>query len=331
MDVLIITPFAYYPGGVETVNKILISILTEAGHKVELLTADIYENSIINNLAIKLIGLPYITANKFRNGITKYDLVVANGEFGWGINHPKTINLFHGSYKGYRDYLKKQWSLKQYLGFTKEAFVQRISARGKHVVAVSEFVRQILEDDGIFVEQVIPNAVDVEHFKQHADIDKKGDYLFVGSYNYYAKGFDVLELLADKGLSIDCVTNKKPGDKLGWIAITTNENMPQIYNRYRLLVFPSRFEGLPMVPLEAMACGLPVVMSNVGLGPELKQVLPEFVVDGYDAEEYFQKIRHIETNYEEFSRKARAYVEQNHTLASYKKMWLALVERVAHA
>jgi len=331
MKIALVTPYASYPGGVESVNQILYSILHEAGHTIDLVTADDYPQSLQNKIMTKLIGLPYITAKKFRTVQQDYDLVIANGEFGWGINHPKTINLFHGSYKGYRDYLRKLWSLKQYLGFTKEAFVQRIAARGKHVVAVSEFVRQILVDDNITVHQVIANAVDVNLFKQHADINKEFKYLFVGSYNYYAKGFDVLELLADKGLAIDCVTNKEPGTKLGWIANTANENMPLIYNRYRILVFPSRFEGIGLVPLESMACGLPIVMSNVGLGPELKRVLPEFVADGYDVEEYFQKIQHIEANYEDFSRKARAYVEQHHALDNYKKMWLALIDRVVHA
>jgi glycosyltransferase involved in cell wall biosynthesis len=331
MKIALITKYADYPGGVESVNRILCTIFAEAGHDVELITSENYPQTLLYKFMVKVIGLPYITAKKFHPLQSNYDIVIANGEFAWGINHPKTINLFHGSYKGYRDYLRKQWSLKQYLGFTKEAFVQRIAARGKYVVTVSEFVSQILSGGGITVDQTLPNAVDVDRFKQNKEIKKEGKYLFVGSHNYYAKGFDILESLASRGLAIDCVTNKRPTDKLGWITNTANEKMPQIYNRYRILVFPSRFEGLPMVPLEAMACGLPVVMSSVGLGPELKRVLPEFVADGFDAGDYFHKIRHIETNYEEFSRKARAYVLQHHSLVNYKKMWLALIERIAHA
>lgn len=330
MNIALVTPYIEYPGGVETVNRILSEIFTEAGHSVHLVTSD--GGAVeVPLLTLKLIGLPTITAKRFNARAVEFDVVIANGEFSWGLQHPRIVNLFHGSYKGYRDYLKKQWSLKQYLWFTKEAFVQRIAARGKHVVAVSEFVRQILEDDGITVHQIIPNAIDIKRFKPSNAVDKTGNHLFVGSYNYYAKGFDVLESLADEGLAIDCVTNKKPGTKLGWIENTANENMPLIYNRYRILVFPSRFEGMPMAPLEAMACGLPVVMSNVGLGPELKRFLPEFVADGYDAAEYLQKIRHIEKNYENFSRKARAYVEQHHAFDNYKKMWLELIETVAHA
>lgn len=331
MKIALITKYENYPGGVESVNNILCAIFREVGHSVDLVTTDCFSSSFCFKIMSKIIGMPCITAKRFRLVKNNYDLVIANGEFGWGINHPKTINVFHGSYKGYRDSLSRQWSLKEYLWLTKEAFFQRIAARKKHVVAVSEYVRQILADDNITVHQVISNAVDIDHFKPNNAIEQKGGYLFVGGYNYYAKGFDVLESLADKGLVVDCVTNKIPSDKLGWIQNIDNERMPQIYNRYSILVFPSRFEGMPMVPLEAMACGLPIVMSNVGLGPELKREISEFVVDEYDAEEYLRKIRYIEANYNLFSRKARAYVEQHHAFANYKKEWLMLIERIAHA
>lgn len=330
MKIALITPYANYPGGVESVNQILCNIFTSSGHTIDLVTADDYHANWLDRIMIKAFGLSYITAKKFKSISKNYDLVIANGEFAWDITHPHVINLFHGCYIGYRNYLRKLWSYKQYLNFTKLAWIQRWGAKGKYVITVSEFVKNILQHDGVTVNQVISNCVDTELFQPHFQ-EKNDKYLFIGSYNYYAKGFDVLEELADTGLSIDCVTNQQPASKLGWIKNINNSQMPDIYNQYKMLIFPSRFEGMPMVPLEAMACGLPIVMSNVGLGPELKKILPQFVVDSYDSDEYLMKIKHIEDNHAEYSQKAREYVEQFYSYDNYKKQWLEVIERIANA
>jgi glycosyltransferase involved in cell wall biosynthesis len=330
MKIALITPYKNYAGGVESVNNILKNIFEEAGHNIEFITTDDFKHNFFTKFMTKVIGLPYITAYRFKNIEKQYDIVIANGEFGWGIHHLKTINLFHGCYKGYRDYLKKLWSKKTYLSLTRDIYIQKSSAKGKYVVCVSEFIKNIFEDDGVKVNQVIANSIDTELFKPNKEI-KNDKYLFVGSYNYYAKGFDILEKLADKSFKIDCVTNQKPSSKLGWIENTDNSQMPEIYNKYKILIFPSRFEGIGLVPLEAMACGLPIVMSNVGLGPQLKKIIPEFVVDSYDENEYIKKIQHIEKNYEEYSQKARNYVEEYHSFENYKKQWIELIERVANA
>lgn len=330
MKIALITPYKNFLGGVESVNKILIEIFKKANHQVYLVTTDDYKISFLDKIFIKFIGLPYITMKKFKKIQDTFDIVIANGEFGFGVNHPKTINLFHGSYKGLIDYLKKQYNFKQYLGLTKNAYIQKFSAKNKYVVVVSEFVKNILEKDGIKVNEVISNCIDTDKFKP-INIEKNDKYIFVGSYNYYAKGFDILERLANKGFKIDCVTNKKPNQNLGYLGSINNEDMPKIYNQYKILIFPSRFEGMPMVPLEAMACGLPIVMNNIGLGPELKKKIPEFVVDGWDEKNFIEKIKLIENNYEYYSKKAREYVLKYHSFNIYKEKWLNLIQRVADA
>ena len=46
-------------------------------------------------------------------------------------------------------------------------------------------------------------------------------------------------------------------------------DLPYLYNAARLLVQPSFYEGFGLSPLEAMACGTPVIVSNVSSLPEV--------------------------------------------------------------
>jgi len=48
-----------------------------------------------------------------------------------------------------------------------------------------------------------------------------------------------------------------------------DEDLPALYNAADLFVFPSRYEGFGLPPLEAMACGTPVVCSDASSLPEV--------------------------------------------------------------
>ncbi|WP_461615449.1 glycosyltransferase family 4 protein [Clostridium sp. Marseille-QA1073] len=47
------------------------------------------------------------------------------------------------------------------------------------------------------------------------------------------------------------------------------EYMPYLYNSASLFVYPSFYEGFGLPPIEAMACGIPVITSNVTSIPEI--------------------------------------------------------------
>ncbi|MFL7840568.1 MAG: glycosyltransferase family 4 protein [Candidatus Promineifilaceae bacterium] len=69
-----------------------------------------------------------------------------------------------------------------------------------------------------------------------------------------------------------------------WIGRVDEEDKPVIYRNAETFVFPSRYEGFGLGPLEAMACGTPVVTTNSASLPEV--VGPAaFTVDADDARE----------------------------------------------
>lgn len=327
-NIAIITPYLNFPGGVEVYTKFLKSFLTENEYNVDIITTENDCNLPLYLQILKyFIGLPIITYYLYKRTKTKYDIVLCNGEFGFGINHKKCINIFHGCYIGYRNFLKKQLNFREYISLTKLAFIQKCAAKGKYIVTVSEFIKQILKKDGINVNKVILNAIDTDVFKPQ-ELDKNNKFIFVGSYNYYGKGFDILEKLASRGFKIDCITNQNPGPLLNWIKPIKNDQLPKIYNKYLCMFFPSRFEGSGLTPLEAMSCGIPILMTEVGLGLNLKKIIPEFIISQNDENEYIRKWQIIKNKYQYFSKKARDYVKTYHNIHNYKNQWLVLIKDI---
>ena len=58
-------------------------------------------------------------------------------------------------------------------------------------------------------------------------------------------------------------------DRFIFIPDPTDEELRSLYRRAAVLLFPSRHEGFGWPPLEAMATGCPVVVSNTGSLPEV--------------------------------------------------------------
>lgn len=62
---------------------------------------------------------------------------------------------------------------------------------------------------------------------------------------------------------------KKANKVIEVIPRRDHDEMPDVYRGADILFFPTRREGLSLVVLEAMACGLPVVATNCSSMPEL--------------------------------------------------------------
>jgi glycosyltransferase involved in cell wall biosynthesis len=57
--------------------------------------------------------------------------------------------------------------------------------------------------------------------------------------------------------------------KIIFTGYVTEEEMICLYNGAKIFVYPSLYEGFGLPPLEAMACGVPVIVSNVSSLPEV--------------------------------------------------------------
>ena len=54
-----------------------------------------------------------------------------------------------------------------------------------------------------------------------------------------------------------------------FLDVVRDEDLPMLYNCADIFVYPSLYEGFGLPPLEAMACGIPVITSNTSSLPEV--------------------------------------------------------------
>lgn len=71
-----------------------------------------------------------------------------------------------------------------------------------------------------------------------------------------------------------------------------DEDLPALYSAADLFVFPSLYEGFGLPPLEAMACGTPVVTSDVSSLPEIVGDAA-ITIDPHNAQELAEAILHV--------------------------------------
>jgi glycosyltransferase involved in cell wall biosynthesis len=65
------------------------------------------------------------------------------------------------------------------------------------------------------------------------------------------------------------VEELKLQDMVRFTGYVADEDLPALYSAAELFLYPSLYEGFGLPPLEAMACGTPVITSNVSSLPEV--------------------------------------------------------------
>ena len=124
--------------------------------------------------------------------------------------------------------------------------------------------------------------------------------LWVGQSGYL-KGLDVALAavaearrdLPELRLSVVGVAAGKPAQGVDWLGVLPPAKMAAAYRAADLLIFPSRYESFGLVTIEAMAAGLPVIVSDVIASGIVTDGRNGAVVAGHDPAGYAAALRRL--------------------------------------
>lgn len=191
--------------------------------------------------------------------------------------HAKTIGWMHNSYEAF---FEKE---NPYLPHLKDFFAYEMAELDK-IVVLSHTDKKKYEERLGLKPEVIYNPLTVE-VKGRADVSSKR-FLSVGRFSKAHKGFDLLikafAAFAEKNEDwmLDIV-GEGAEEKLYRLLIKANnlenrisihpftKNIHQYYASSSAYVLASRWEGMPLVLMEAMVYGLPIVASDIPVAKEL--------------------------------------------------------------
>jgi glycosyltransferase involved in cell wall biosynthesis len=163
--------------------------------------------------------------------------------------------------------------------------------------------------------KVVFCAVDEKIFKPMR-IAKKNQVFYVGSPTVKEDGYDLAEkavkLIPQKYRPKLYVVSwkKENGDRL------SEKELVTIYNQSLMTLSTSRLETFGLVPLESMACGVPVIATKIsGHRETVEDTKTGFLVE-FDPNEIAEKIQYLIHNkklFLEMSKNARNHIETSWT------------------
>jgi glycosyltransferase involved in cell wall biosynthesis len=174
--------------------------------------------------------------------------------------------------------------------------MKRACRRAARIITVSEFTRkQIIGWSGVAPEKVVNvgNGIESTYHPQGDSYAPGFSYLLsVSNRKPHKNEFRIVEAFAKADLDprMRLVFTGETTEKLShWIDIqqvrsrvefmgnVPEESLPALYRGAQALIFPSLYEGFGLPILEAMACGTPVVTSNLTAMPETAGFAAVFV------------------------------------------------------
>ncbi len=291
MRAAVVTGFdpARHSGGIETFTRRLVELLERRGVACDLVLPGGRQRppGLRHGMLADLVAL----GAALRGGGRGYSLVVCNGFYGLGLFPPtvRTVNVFHASHRAFAEAVRPvvpRWQYEEYRclwGGLGEA----ASGFGRALVAVSPRVRdELAREHALKDVTVVAHGVDAARFRPIDRADARRSLglradaevgLFVGRWDVL-KGCDLAAAAMDRAPEVEWLlalgdagadrARPIPG-RARVLENVPHDAMPALYSAADFVLFPSRYEGFGYALVEALACGVPVLATPVGVAPDL--------------------------------------------------------------
>jgi glycosyltransferase involved in cell wall biosynthesis len=189
------------------------------------------------------------------------------------------------------------------------------------------------------------NAIDFDHFIP-GDIEKRYDLIYVGRMDQNKQVAKLLQAAAllhpgypglrvalvgdgpERGHLEELTSRLNLMEVVSFLGDRPSVDIPNHLRQSRIFVMASSFEGLPVAMIEALCCGLPVVVPNVGdISDVAIHRVNALLVDPPTVEGFFQTINSLMGNgqlYEQLEMGALATRERlisEYSLARAQEIW----------
>jgi len=270
------------------------------------------------------------------------DLLVTNGFLGMGVpGGPPRVHVYHGTMvggtRGDSTGLSRAERARRIFG---GGLSEAIAGRGATVVCVSDLAaEEVRRFYGVRTDAVIPNGIDTTVFRPRGRAESRlrlglaeaGRYcLFVGRMQH-GKGADLLEPASrEAGYELMIAgTGGAPGAR--HLGVLDPESLADAYSAADCVLFPSRYEACSYVVLEALACGVPLLTTEVGWMPTFLRALPQYkalCVRPTHDDIVTRLGQLVDMTTDELTSKAREWVVEHNSLERYAEHWRELLKDV---
>ncbi len=305
---------------------------------IEMQSCTFFDN-VLYKMVWPFIPIPYRLFFKKKADVTLF----FNYALPPGVKGKKVVVVYDMAYKTCPATVRKKTR------YWLNLMLRQSCRRADLIVTISEFSKsEIIKYLGIPEERIIiiPCGVDKERFHTNYTIEsinncmkkygiKEGYLLYLGTLeprkniDNIIKAYALLKnrrkisekipqlvLAGGKGWyyeSIFELVKKLQLEKnIIFTGYVSEEEVPLLMSGAHVFVFPSLYEGFGMPPLEAMACGTPVVTSNAASLPEVVGDAG-ICVDPFDVEQIASNVERLlydEDEYKRFRKEGLRRVEQ---------------------